>query len=289
MPHPHATNGLPPPVLFVITNFIYNYDWVNEFYTIYHQTRHCRVGACWLYNPAVSQTSALPQPNGVGQTQATSVYDRLRRDLLTGQLSPGQRLTVRVLMERYEAGQTPLREALNRLSSDGLVLFQDKRGFTVAAVSAAELTELTETRCWVEEIALRRSMAAATPDWEETLVVLCHRLIRTTRSASSDGYAENLEWEGVHRNFHRALLSMCGSRPLRQFCDQLADQLYRYRQLSVQKIYPRRDIDGEHQAILAAIVRDDPDAAVVALHAHYRATANVILLDLPEPPQPAGG
>ncbi len=185
-------------------------------------------------------------------------------------------------MERYEAGQTPLREALNRLSSDGLVVFQDQRGFTVALISAAELTELTETRCWVEEIALRRSMAAANSAWEETLVVLCHRLLRTTRSASSDGYAENLDWETVHRSFHRALLSMCGSRPLRAFCDQLADQLYRYRQLSVQKSYPRRNIDDEHQSILAAVVSNDADAAVAALQRHYRATAQVILADLPE-------
>lgn len=217
----------------------------------------------------------------MGQTQASSVYDRLRRDLLTGRLAPGQRLTARSLMARYEAGQTPLREALNRLSSEGLVVFQDQRGFTVATASIDELTELTETRCWVEEIALRRSMAASTPEWEETLVVLCHRLLRTTRSASDDHYAENLEWETVHRSFHRALLSMCGSRPLRTFCDQLADQLYRYRQLSVQKIYPRRNINEEHQSILAAILKNDQDLAVTVLQAHYRATASVIMADLP--------
>lgn len=185
-------------------------------------------------------------------------------------------------MMRYAAGQTPLREALNRLASDGLVVFQDQRGFTVSPVSASELRELTDTRCWLEELALRRSMAAATPAWEESLVVLCHRLLRTARSASSDGYAENPEWEAVHRSFHRALLSMCGSRPLRNFCDQLADQLYRYRQLSVQKIYPRRDIDAEHNLILSAILRDDADAAVAALQAHYRATADVVLADFPE-------
>lgn len=235
-----------------------------------------------MYGSSVSSSSpSASAAASLGQTQASSVYDRLRRDLLTGRLAPGQRLTARFLMERYEAGQTPLREALNRLSSEGLVVSQDQRGFTVAMASIEELTELTETRCWVEEIALRRSMAATSPEWEETLVVLCHRLLRTTRSASDEQYAENLEWETVHRSFHRALLSMCGSRPLRAFCDQLADQLYRYRQLSVQKIYPRRDINGEHQTILSAILQNDADAAIAALQAHYRATASVILADLP--------
>lgn len=218
--------------------------------------------------------------NPLGQTRASSLYDRLRRDLLTGRLAPGQRLTARFLMERYDAGQTPLREALNRLSSDGLVTSQDQRGFTVAVASAEELAELTETRCLVEELALRRSIAAATPDWEETLIVLCHRLQRTQRSASAEHYAENLEWEDVHRAFHRTLLSLCGSRPLRAFCDQLADQLYRYRQLSVQKVYPQRKINEEHQEILNAILQPDPDRAVALLQAHYRTTADIILADL---------
>ena len=218
-------------------------------------------------------------PPGAGQTRASSVYDRLRRDLLAGQLAPGRRLTARFLMERYEAGQTPLREALNRLASDGLVVFQDQRGFAVADVSAAELTELNETRCWVEEIALRRSIAAATAAWEETLLVLCHRLLRTARPAGA--YAEDPAWEQVHRSFHRALLAGCGSQPLLAFCDQLADQLYRYRQLAIRKSFPGRNVDAEHQAILAAVLRKDADGAVAVLHAHYRSTADVILADLP--------
>ncbi len=232
-----------------------------------------------MYALGVTVSTSLVELSN-GQTKASSVYDRLRRDLLSGHLAPGLRLTARLLMDRYQAGQTPLREALNRLVSEGLVVSQDQRGFAVAAASAAELLEFTETRCWVEEIALRRSMAAANPTWEETLVVLCHRLLRTKRSASAAHYAENLEWETVHRAFHRALLSQCGSRPLCGFCDQLADQLYRYRQLSVQKTYPSRDINDEHQSILSAILRDDADAAVLKLQAHYRATAEAILADL---------
>lgn len=231
-----------------------------------------------LYRGPVSDPASLPSPSG--QTRASTVYDQLRRDLLTGRLAPGERLTARSLMDRYQAGQTPLREALNRLSSEGLVVVQDQRGFTVAAIGAGELTELTETRCWLEEIGLRRSMAAADPAWEERLVVSCHRLLRTERSASQVGYAENPAWEQVHRAFHRGLLDGCGSAPLRGFCDQLTDRLYRYRQLSVRKVYPRRDINAEHRAILDAVLAHDPDRAVAALHDHYRTTAHDILADL---------
>ena len=215
------------------------------------------------------------------QTLSSSLYDRLRRDLLTGRLAPGRKLQLRFLMERYEAGQTPLREALNRLASDGLVTFQDQRGFAVAGVSGEELAELTKTRCWVEELALREAMAAATPAWEEALVVACHRLVRTKRSASSAQYEEFAEWEELHRGFHRLLLAPCGSRALRGFCDQLADRLYRYRQLSVQKIYPRRDINAEHEAILKAVLDGDAARATGLLRGHYTATADIIQQDLP--------
>jgi DNA-binding GntR family transcriptional regulator len=238
--------------------------------------------AAMSHAPPITLADQLAELGGPQmQTQASSLYDRLRHDVLMGRLQPGQKLRIRLLMELYRSGQTPIREALNRLTSDGLIAFQDQRGFTVAPTSPAELAELTKTRCWVEELALRRAMAAATPVWEEALVVACHRLIRTRRSLSTDGYEENPEWEARHRAFHRQLLAPCGSRPLRGFCDQLADQLYRYRQLSVRKIYPKRDINAEHDAILQSVLDGDPDRAVRHLIAHYEATAAIVSCETP--------
>ncbi len=219
---------------------------------------------------------ASRDPAASPATQASSVYERLRHDLLTGRLAAGQKLPMRELRERYEAGQTPLREALNRLVSDGLVRCHDQRGFWSSPIDPAELDELTRTRCWVEELALRRAMQAATAAWEEALVLDCHRLVRTRRSASEAGYEEHPEWERLHRVFHRRLLQPCGSTQLRGFCDHLADQLYRYRQLSVTKVFPRRDIDAEHTAILDSVLARDADRAVAMLTGHYEATAAIV-------------
>jgi DNA-binding GntR family transcriptional regulator len=227
-----------------------------------------------LSEPPAETSSQTP-----AQTQASSVYERLRADLLTARLAPGRKLQLKFLMERYQTGQTPIREALNRLTSEGLVECQDQRGFSVAGISAAELAELTKTRCWVEDLALRQAMAAATPAWEEELVVACHRLVRTPRSLSSTRYEDNPEWERVHRAFHRCLLRPCDSRSLCGFCDQLTDQLYRYRQLSVRKVYPARDINTEHEAIARAVLDGDADHAASLLRQHYQMTADVILGD----------
>ncbi|GGH07041.1 GntR family transcriptional regulator [Alsobacter metallidurans] len=212
-------------------------------------------------------------------TQASALCDRLRRDLLEGRLRPSRRLQLKYLMQQYDAGQTPIREALNRLASEGLVEIRDQRGFVVAGISADELRELTKTRCWLEERALRESMAAASPEWEEALVVAWHRLSKAPRSLSREVFDSNPEWERLHRIFHRQLIIGCGSRWLVNYCEQQADLLYRYRQLSIRRVYPTRNVKDEHEAILKAVVDGDAEGAVALLTAHYQGTANVILSD----------
>ena len=223
----------------------------------------------------LTAASPLPAPS----TQASHVYDRLREDLLSGRLAPSRKLQMRFLTETYQTGQTPLREALNRLTADGLVEVREQRGFYVKDVSRAELAELTKTRCWVEALALRESMAASTLEWEEQLVLSQHRLSRVPRSLSATAFEDNPEWEKLHRIYHRTLIGQCGSQSLIAFCGQLADQLYRYRRLSISKAFPSRHVGDEHTAITEAVLSGDSDLAVKRLAAHYQRTADVILQD----------
>lgn len=213
------------------------------------------------------------------ETLATNLYDRLRADVLAGKLEPGRKLQIEFLCDRYGAGQTPVREALNRLTSDGLVERREQRGFAVTPVSRDDLLEITKTRCWLEEVALRESIAQRTAQWEEALVLAHHRLAKMPRSNSNQGYEENPDWEALHKAFHHALIGACQSRWLIAFCEQLADQLYRYRQLAVHRTYPNRHERVEHQAIVDAVLGGDADEAVRLLNAHYRQTADIILAD----------
>lgn len=226
----------------------------------------------------VDRTAAV-QLAGAPSTQASHVYDRLREDLLSGRLAPSRKLQMRFLIVMYQTGQTPLREALNRLASDGLVEVREQRGFYVRDISRAELAELTKTRCWVESLALRESMAASTPQWEEQLLLAQHRLSRTPRSLKETEFEDNPEWERLHRIFHRTLIGNCHSQSLVAFCGQLADQLYRYRRLSIRKAFPSRHVGQEHLAIATAVMCGNTDEAVRLLTAHYQKTADVILQD----------
>lgn len=226
----------------------------------------------------MARTPALVTAHGTA-TRATSLYDQLRTDLLDGSLNPGSKLAIEALSERYASSQTPLREALNRLVADGLVQRREQRGFVVTDISAHDLAEITKTRCWLEEIALRESIAAHGTAWEEALVLAHHRLAKTPRSLDEQRFIDNPDWEPLHRAFHRALISGCGSRWLLGFCEQLADQHHRYRRLSAPRAFAKRGVRSEHQQLLEAALAGRADDAVALLRAHFERTAQVILDD----------
>jgi DNA-binding GntR family transcriptional regulator len=210
-------------------------------------------------------------------TYASLIHQAVREDILRGVLPPGQKLRIEHLVERYQAGSSPVREALNRLSAEGLVDRREQRGFYVAPISEADLDELVRTRCWLEELALRQAMSRASAEWHESIVVAAHRLNRTPRSSARDGFAENPEWEGLHRAFHRSLIAGCGSARLVRYCEDLADQAYRYRKLAMHSVHTgRRNIDREHQDIVRAILDGDADVAVRLLIDHFVRTAAIV-------------
>lgn len=212
-----------------------------------------------------------------GGTLASSVYDMLRDDILSGELEPGEKLRVEFLRERYGVGNSPVREALNRLSADGWVIREDQKGFSVSTVSKDDLLELIKTRCWLEEIALRESIRLGGDQWEEAIVLAFHRLSRAPRSASETAYVRNPDWENLHRTFHMSLIAACESRWLYGFCEQLSDRADRYRQLAARVAYSKRNELEEHRAIMDAAVNRRADEAVELLFAHYRKTANIIV------------
>src|ERR1041384_5499652 len=117
------------------------------------------------------EISATAEGDG-GQSLTIRAYSKLRAQIISGALAPGQRLKVETLRDLIEVGATPIREALSLLTSDGLVERLDKRGFRVSEVSLAEYDDLHRTRCWFEEYALRQSIEHGDQAWEDRLVLV---------------------------------------------------------------------------------------------------------------------
>lgn len=208
-----------------------------------------------------------------GETLTSRAYASVRRDIIAGQLMPGSKLKIEELRERYDAGASPIREALSLLSSDGLVDRIEQRGFRVADISHDEFADILKVRCWLEERALRESIESGDAGWEEALVLAAFRLSKEPRSTGTgDNFVANVEWEVRHKAFHAALIAACGSPTLLAYCDQLYDKNVRYRNLAGAVSYPDRDPAKEHEAILQATLKRDAEAAVSHLLEHYRNT-----------------
>jgi len=210
-------------------------------------------------------------------TQASTVYDRLQDDILSGRLEPGRKLRLKDLIEQYATGNSPLREALNRLSANGMVLREENRGFRVPPARTSELMELTRTRCWLEEIALRQSITNGDENWEERIVLAFHWLSRAAKSNKAEAMHTSAEWEEHHREFHLALISACDSSILIDFCTQLHKRTFRYRNLAEVVAYRDRHELEEHRELQQAVLNRDADLAVALLNKHYTITAEIVI------------
>ena len=209
-------------------------------------------------------------------TTATLAYDRLRHDILRGDLQPGQKLAIEEIAERYSVGTNPVREALNRLSSQRLVDRHDQRGFFVPQISIEAWRELVKTRCLMEPMALEQSMLNRTVAWEEEIVLALHRLSRSPWTEEDPDMDKRAQFEGNHRAFHMALIANCGSSWLMQFCEVLMDHAQRYIYISAGTAYPRRQGGAEHREIADAALDGDIEEAKKRLVAHYTRTLEYI-------------
>jgi len=216
------------------------------------------------------------EPEDRKETLASHVYDRLRQEIITVTLPPGEKLHIRTICDRFDVGLSPVREALSRLSTEGLVAQTDHRGFAVAPMSEADLVDLTRARGWLNELAIRNSIAGGDAAWEETVVLCFHRLSRTPRFEPGNESERSPAWETAHRNFHTSLISASGSKRLEAFCEHLFDSAERYRHVGRKAGIKGVNRDHEHRALMEAVVARDADEAGRLIKAHFEHTAELV-------------
>lgn len=224
------------------------------------------------------------------QSLTQAAYETLRSDLLTCRLQPGTRLKINELCERIGVSQGAVREALSRLSSEGFIVVEPQRGFSVAPISAADLIHLTDFRCDMEAMCLRRSIELGDVAWESSLVAAYHQVSHTPERDPNDPERLSEAFSVVHRNYHEALVAACDNPWLLRVRSMLFAQSERYRLLSLPLSKAQRNVDHEHRAVMEAALARDADRAVLLIKEHLRATTQILLnalektLPLQEPP-----
>jgi DNA-binding GntR family transcriptional regulator len=212
------------------------------------------------------------------QTKAERVYKLLWADILSGRLSPGSRLRYTELREKYETSTGVLREAMLRLSEQGLVKVEPQQGFQVVDLTVEDLKDLSEARVALETLALRYAMAEGDIDWESRLIAAHHRVSRTPLQDPDDPDRLNEDWVAEHAAFHQVLLDGCGNRRIKAIANSLRESAELYRRWSLPLGRSSdRDVHREHDQILAAVLDHDTEQAVRLLSDHIMLTSTILL------------
>jgi DNA-binding GntR family transcriptional regulator len=192
------------------------------------------------------------------------VYDYLRAEILAGRLEPGVELAEVALAEQLGVSRGPLREAIGRLATEGLVIVRPRRGAVVSPLSKEEFLELYQVREALERMAVK----LAVPRLQRDDIAALQMLIDAMAAHAQRGQVP--EFFEANAAFHARLVDVSGNARLRDLYRQLVDQLSRYRTRSLRLRGNLQRSIAEHAAILRAAKRGDAERAAHLMSEHIR-------------------
>ncbi|MCZ0984708.1 GntR family transcriptional regulator [Streptomyces diastatochromogenes] len=222
--------------------------------------------------PHDSSSARAPEPEGRGQSAgparqvlSDSVYEQIKAMVMDHEIAPGARVGIEALSRALGVSPTPVREALARLESDGLVVKRSLSGYRATELLTREgLEELFEMRLLLEP---RAAALAAINATEEQLDAI-ERLVEEmqTHPGPTGRYADYRDFAALDQRFHDAI-AVASQRPL------LADAVERlHSHLHVFRLRSVRSADdptlAEHERVVRAILRRKPDRAAEAMAEH---------------------
>jgi DNA-binding GntR family transcriptional regulator len=212
-------------------------------------------------------------------SKTNEAYQVLRNAILWGELPAGSRLRTNVLTKEYDIGLGALREALSRLSAEGLTQAEEYRGYVVTPISAEDVEDLARVRTAVETQCLVWAIENGTLDWESNIVAATHRLVNSARELDQE--ARPATWTQAHSDYHAALVGGCDSPRLLQIRNSLYEQSERHRRLEL-SIPHDRNADDEHRLLAEAVIARDIPRATRLMHSHINRTTEFIVRALAE-------
>lgn len=138
-------------------------------------------------------------------------YDEIQEQILNGTFKPGKKLKVEELKHQLNSGASPIREALSRLVTSGLVEAYDNKGFYVAAMSEANVRDLYHTYLQIELLALTQAVQHGDDAWKTAIVAALYNLSLIENNIEPVAYHT---WAERNYAFHVALIAGCNSPTL---------------------------------------------------------------------------
>ena len=200
---------------------------------------------------------------------ADDVYDAVLALLMDQVIEPGSRASIDGIARQLNVSPTPVREALARLESEGLVIKRALKGYTAAPVLDSEgLRQLFEMRRLMEPYATRNAVGELTPGTLNQLEELCEAMHRSGAAAQTgeDRFSDYKASAAQDAAFHRIIAEHSGNLLLSDAIARLRSHMHQYR------IYFKHGVvdetSGEHEAVLEALREGDDVAAEKAMLDH---------------------
>lgn len=190
-----------------------------------------------------------------GKTKNLLVYEKLRRGIIKGTLRPGQKLVMANLAKKFSTSETPVREAIRRLESDGYVIFTPHSGAIVTEINKQELSEIYLIRISLEALATRLAVPFISKDDKAWLKKKNNEM----KLAVKKGRHENLA--RLNKAFHLRIYKAAPYPRLYKMIAELWDAFERWP--SIFSYVPERGKTAiqEHEQILGALEKGDVDLA----------------------------
>ncbi|MFC4216265.1 GntR family transcriptional regulator [Pseudophaeobacter arcticus] len=204
-----------------------------------------------------------------------STYESIRALIVTGHLSPGERVTEMELVNQLGVSRTPVREALNRLQRDGLVVERPRSGFAVVRFDETMLGEAFDLRAELDAYATRLAVARITAEEVQMLRQLlsdCDALAQTDHSPR--GRMSEMEM-GI--DFHRAIARFSGNGLLADAIDLLLIKCQVFVWMELTQLDEWKTAREDHWAIFDAIAAGDVDQACQQSRRHIEQSRDGIL------------
>lgn len=211
------------------------------------------------------------------RVQAQSLPEVIYRDLVDGILSgdyrPGQVLRQEELADAYGVSRGPVREALNRLTAEGVIEARPRRGYAVTSLDPEEIRELFELRSVIEEHAGAIAARFRGPDD----IAAVKQLLAQMRALDSAQPDQRRQWLDLNRQFHARVFRSSGREHLCRMCTMLRDMVEPYIRLEVAVTGDLEDAQQDHEAIFAAFRKGDEAEVARLSRKHCEKTAARLL------------
>lgn len=196
-------------------------------------------------------------------TLSEQIYQILREDILKQNIKCGEKLTLKLLKERFQVSSTPIREALTRLSQDNLVTYYSNIGVNVIRLNAGDLKEIYQFMGDLDGLAIR--YASCYPGQDQVLSAV-EKVIADAKDALHRGDGE--AWNLYSDRFHLEFYEFCRNSHLAESAGRMRSQLTIFSNQYGREQPVQKEIQAEHEGIFKTYRQGDVDLAVRLMKEH---------------------